>query len=338
MSTLPCQNCHSTSRAPGSPYCTKTCAGLNGPQAQHARAQQATQIATSQLCQLDGCKKPVYPGSQACSKSHLTLLRSSTAVATTHHVATKCLLPSCTNPPAPGHHVCSQLHLHQLKLSDLQKKCAASFTSQPPITPQEVRNHASRSPKIDFYNIATNPTTSFLGNFHITSQPIMFRSLSFKCAEGAYQYSKLLVSQKFLQSSPEIQKAIIQLFQEADGEEAWHLANNNINIIQLIDTAAHKANNFNLHVMEEILRDKFQQGSEEWKLLQATGDKPLRECTGGKDNYWGLDSAGKGQNKLGQLLMQIRDETKSSSTTTQTATAQTAPPLSWGEWAKSWFQ
>lgn len=343
MSTLSCQNCHSKPPFTGSVYCSRTCAGLNGSAAQDL-ARRTEQVASRPLCQVHGCTKEAYCDSsgvysKACSRSHRDLLTPSTAAV--HHVATKCLLPSCTNAQAPGFPACSRQHIDELsllqyvptKLPVIQKACAASLTSQPKISPEVVEAHSTHSSSIDFYQAATNPTTSFLGNFHITSIPIMFRGLPFKCAEGAYQYSKLLVSQTFLQYSPATQSAIAQLFQEADGHEAWVLTNKNSNIIPLIDPAAHKLGGANVVMMEEILRDKFQLGSEERKLLQATGDKPLRECTGGKDTYWGLDSAGNGQNKLGQLLMQIRDETKSSA-----APTQTAPTSSWGAWAKSFFE
>ena len=65
--------------------------------------------------------------------------------------------------------------------------------------------------------------------------------------------------------------------------------------------------------MLEALRTKFSIKGLKEKLL-ATGDEELVEGNFWHDNFWGVCSCSKcgnkGQNKLGKLLMQVREEIK----------------------------
>lgn len=60
-------------------------------------------------------------------------------------------------------------------------------------------------------------------------------------------------------------------------------------------------------VMLEALRAKFSQHDDLRALLLATGDARLVEHTG-NDAYWGDGGDGSGKNRLGQLLMRVREE------------------------------
>jgi hypothetical protein len=61
-------------------------------------------------------------------------------------------------------------------------------------------------------------------------------------------------------------------------------------------------------VMLKALRAKFSI-PELAKMLVDTGNAIIEESNEWGDVYWGIDSdTGKGQNKLGKMLMQIRDE------------------------------
>lgn len=62
-------------------------------------------------------------------------------------------------------------------------------------------------------------------------------------------------------------------------------------------------------IMLEALREKFSQHEELAKLLISTGDAFLIEHTE-NDSYWGDGGDGSGLNRLGILLMQVRDEMK----------------------------
>lgn len=60
-------------------------------------------------------------------------------------------------------------------------------------------------------------------------------------------------------------------------------------------------------IMLEVVRAKFTQHEELKAVLLGTGDAKLVEHTE-KDSYWGDGGDGSGKNRLGQLLMKVRDE------------------------------
>lgn len=62
-------------------------------------------------------------------------------------------------------------------------------------------------------------------------------------------------------------------------------------------------------VMETGLRNKFTQNIELKHKLLSTGDSYLEETNTWNDTYWGV-CKGKGKNKLGILLMSLRNELK----------------------------
>ncbi|MDK8141959.1 NADAR family protein [Streptococcus parasanguinis] len=62
-------------------------------------------------------------------------------------------------------------------------------------------------------------------------------------------------------------------------------------------------------VMHQALRMKFSQNPDIAKELLATGDAIIIEHTR-NDDYWADGGDGSGKNKLGLLLMQVREEFK----------------------------
>jgi N-glycosidase YbiA len=60
-------------------------------------------------------------------------------------------------------------------------------------------------------------------------------------------------------------------------------------------------------VMLDALRAKFTQHDDLKAILLGTGDAKLVEHTA-NDSYWGDGGDGSGKNRLGQLLMQVREE------------------------------
>lgn len=68
-------------------------------------------------------------------------------------------------------------------------------------------------------------------------------------------------------------------------------------------------------VMYRFLKKKFSIFELRYKLL-ATGDATLIEGTTWHDNYWGVCSCekcnGRGKNRLGELLMKVREELRES--------------------------
>lgn len=66
-------------------------------------------------------------------------------------------------------------------------------------------------------------------------------------------------------------------------------------------------------IMEEIVRAKFNQNTELAKRLVETGNCKLIEGNTWHDTYWGVDiRTGRGKNKLGLILMKVREELKKS--------------------------
>jgi ribA/ribD-fused uncharacterized protein len=60
-------------------------------------------------------------------------------------------------------------------------------------------------------------------------------------------------------------------------------------------------------IMREALLEKFTQHPALRSLLLSTGDAELIEHTT-NDRYWGDGGNGKGENRLGQLLMELREQ------------------------------
>ena len=58
--------------------------------------------------------------------------------------------------------------------------------------------------------------------------------------------------------------------------------------------------------MEKVVTAKFEQHPDLMEKLLATGDRSLVEGNTWGDKYWGI-SGGEGQNRLGKILMHIRD-------------------------------
>lgn len=67
-------------------------------------------------------------------------------------------------------------------------------------------------------------------------------------------------------------------------------------------------------IMLDLLRLKFAPGTEMATKLLATGARPLVEGNDWGDRFWGV-CEGRGENKLGQLLMQVRHELSTSEAT-----------------------
>ena len=62
-------------------------------------------------------------------------------------------------------------------------------------------------------------------------------------------------------------------------------------------------------IMRDVLYAKFTQNPALAKALLDTGDTPLVEGNTWRDYYWGVDlRTGRGQNHLGRLLCELREE------------------------------
>lgn len=138
-----------------------------------------------------------------------------------------------------------------------------------------------------FYLDSINPLTGFMGNFH--PMPVSYQGHTFLCAEAAYQ------AQKFVTDASRV-----QAFTQYDGEQAFKESKKGMVRKDWLTV--------NEGEMRGILQNKFDQNPDlKYKLL-ATGDAYLVEhnSVAGRDKYWSDNKDGTGQNKLGQLLMELR--------------------------------
>jgi N-glycosidase YbiA len=77
-------------------------------------------------------------------------------------------------------------------------------------------------------------------------------------------------------------------------------------------------------VMLDALQAKFTQHPKLAALLLSTGDAPLVERTK-NDHYWGDGGDGSGRNRLGVLLMQLRDELRAAGLGTEAQAVRWRP-------------
>lgn len=118
--------------------------------------------------------------------------------------------------------------------------------------------------------------------------PVVYEDLSFYSAEAAFQSAKstdLNIRKQFCCLFPKQAKKMGRAIRL---REDWEEVKD--------------------QVMYDILKSKFSNERLRQLLLQ-TGNKELIENNSWNDTYWGVCN-GKGQNKLGKLLMQVREELK----------------------------
>jgi N-glycosidase YbiA len=129
----------------------------------------------------------------------------------------------------------------------------------------------------------------WLSNFY--QSPIELRGVVFPSAEAAYQASKaknLKLDSIFCKLTPGQSK----------------LLGNNIIIVEEWEEQK-------FEVMEMILRIKFKDKDLRQRLL-STGDAELYEGNSHGDTLWGVHwDTLEGENRLGKLLMKLRDECRS---------------------------
>lgn len=133
----------------------------------------------------------------------------------------------------------------------------------------------------------------FLSNFY--PQPIVFEGREWLTSEHAYQASKTLVDEEWQQirDAPSAGKAKRLGKRKEDGG---------------IVTLRPDWKEVRVGIMHAIQEAKFSIPELEQKLL-STGKLRLVEGNVWNDGFWGVDNrTGLGQNVLGKLLMQIREE------------------------------
>ena len=126
---------------------------------------------------------------------------------------------------------------------------------------------------------------AFLSNFY--HSPVKYRNLIYLNAEAAFQAQK---------ESCEKDKEQYTRMNPAQAK----LVGRNCNLREDWEEIKEQT-------MYEIVKAKFTQNEALARLLLATGDAYLEEGNWWHDTTWGVCN-GVGQNKLGKILMRVRDE------------------------------
>lgn len=132
---------------------------------------------------------------------------------------------------------------------------------------------------------------SFLSNMY--DFPFVYDGFEFRNAESAFQAQKLAYKRggySWYEMEP---------FENISGAEAKRLGRSIPIDKEWWDSERRR-------IMKDILKTKFSHEELFFKLLE-TGDAELIEGNSWGDTYWGV-SGGKGQNNLGKILQEIRDE------------------------------
>jgi ribA/ribD-fused uncharacterized protein len=148
-----------------------------------------------------------------------------------------------------------------------------------------------------------NGPTAIFGNFALCPKGVTVFGKSFRCAEAAFQWKKFQLA-----GVPEDQ---LTKFFTSTGEEAFQLSRSIHIDIPLSWYLALKSgpSSDRFSVMRKALKAKFNQNPEMMNALKDTGAAYLLEHNPviGRDNYWSDDHTGDGKNRLGKLLMSIRN-------------------------------
>ena len=132
---------------------------------------------------------------------------------------------------------------------------------------------------------------SFLSNFH--PQELRYDGISYPTLEHAFQAAKT--------DDRQLKRKIAEKTTPGQAKRAGGKRG----IIPDFNHAAWEAKKDK--VMETLVKIKFMDPELAQQLL-ATGDATLEEGNNWNDTYWGINiETGAGQNKLGQILMKIRE-------------------------------
>lgn len=142
-------------------------------------------------------------------------------------------------------------------------------------------------------------THKFLSNYH--PQPILYNGLLYKNNEAAYQAQKTHDPNKrleFIYYSPEVARR--------KGREIKPLREDWLKPLEAPDPEGLIVQ-IRDQIMYEINVKKYFRNIGLGQALLDTGDKYLEETNWWRDDYWGVFE-GQGLNKLGRILMKVREE------------------------------
>jgi ribA/ribD-fused uncharacterized protein len=140
----------------------------------------------------------------------------------------------------------------------------------------------------------------FLSNFYPLPQGITVKDLTYKSAEAAFQGEKCRFAGRY-----DLAKRISELGPH-DAVHAKRIGGRS-NLCMTQDQCR-LWNATSTEVMRECLEQKFKDPELMRRLRSVQG--PIVEDTSDRrfpDRIWGVDDKGEGENRLGRLLMEIRD-------------------------------
>lgn len=156
--------------------------------------------------------------------------------------------------------------------------------------------------EIKFYSDKHHPANQWLGNFYLKDVTVPWGT--FRCSEAAFQAAKFkhLANYKSKNSWQE-------QFQQYDGDQAFQKAKG---FDQISGGLSGKDwGRMKEDIMYDVVKAKFTQHKDLRNKLIGTGSATLiEEIPFGFPNSggWGQDPSGNGDNKLGKILMRVRDE------------------------------
>lgn len=141
---------------------------------------------------------------------------------------------------------------------------------------------------------------SILSNFWVFKNPIKFNGLKFYSTECAYQYYKFFIHDQIYPNTLDLTG--FENLSPSESKRKSHEINKTVKAI--FDRKKDK-------LMYRLVYHKFLYNQELKQLLLLTGDSELIEGNRWNDTYWGVSlKTGEGENKLGKILMRVREELK----------------------------
>lgn len=130
----------------------------------------------------------------------------------------------------------------------------------------------------------------FLSNFHY--EPVTYEGMVYVATENAYQAAKTT------------NLKVRARFQDVEPKEAKNMGSKKAGIIM----PREGWDDMRVDVMRELQREKFKFGSELSQRLVDTGSAVIVENNWWKDRYWGCCEDDGGENWMGILVMERREE------------------------------
>lgn len=165
--------------------------------------------------------------------------------------------------------------------------------------------HVTQTPKggrVFFYDRNKHKQNYEFSNFFPTG--VVYEGIKFKNAEQAFQYAKFSYGSR----DPRVSGVAQAILHAHTPKEAAEIAKANKSYV---DPRWHQNQSSGFtrkeDVMFEIVKDKFVRHDNLRQKLLKTGQVRLVEDSP-VDDFWGRGANGKGENKLGRILMKIRSD------------------------------